>query len=142
MKASWVLMTEFSFDIVVCGLFFQCRVLCAFGHTQPSFAKCVEAMGQKENNLYYSFSNSVIIFFPLPYPTILSKRMCGTGKGVLHNVKTCARPSSTGEPGRHSCTLQCDKAEKGPCIFLDDTCVFVETDSAVSTFKPQLGGYS
>lgn len=77
----------------------------------------------------------VTIISSLLYPTILSKRMCGIGKETRDKVKTCSKPSSTGDPERHGCILQHDKAE-------DDTCIFVETDSAVTTFKPQLGWYS
>lgn len=77
----------------------------------------------------------VTIISSLLYPPIWSKRMCGIVKETRDKVKTCGKPSSTGDPERHGCILQHDKAE-------DDTCIFVETDSAVSTFKPQLGWYS
>lgn len=61
--------------------------------------------------------------------------MCGNIPEVLQSVKTCGTPSRKGNPERHSCIMQRNQTEA-------DTCIFVETDSAVSTFKPQLGWYS
>nr|AAR25682.1 class I helical cytokine receptor number 19 [Tetraodon nigroviridis] len=65
-------------------------------------------------------------------------RMDGFGDEVRHGVKTCDNPSGAGDPGRHSCTLQRDVSEIKAYSYLKETCVFVETDTAVSTFRPQL----
>lgn len=58
--------------------------------------------------------------------------MCGISEELVSSVKRCAETGSRGKPERQSCVLQCFHSER-------DTCIYVETHSAVSTFKPQLG---
>ncbi|TWW63614.1 hypothetical protein D4764_03G0006220 [Takifugu flavidus] len=57
-------------------------------------------------------------------------RQCGTTDEQIKSVKTCEKPLSTGNQS-HQCIMTCNKSE-------DRTCIFVETDNAVSSFKAPL----
>lgn len=66
--------------------------------------------------------------------TFLSIRQCGKTDELIKSVKTCEKPLSTGNQ-RHQCIMTCNKSE-------DRTCIFVETGTAMSSFKAPLGWYS